>query len=156
MDIVYRPKDGEEKVWEVDIEDLDLEELGLIERYSGKSYEQIALAFTSGRGVFSILRSLIFVYLRREDPETQYRNVKPKMKEIKIRPGLDDLLELQEKVLADPKYPNREAMLAELEDDIAEAKARGGSGKDDSSPTPEPSPAAPSRRRGKSTGPSST
>lgn len=156
MDIVYAPTGAEERVFEVDVEDLDLEEMGLIERYSGKSYEQIASVFATGVGVFSVLRPLLFVYLRREDPEVNFRDVKPKLREIKIRPGLDDLLELQKKVLADPKYPNREQMLKELEDDIAEAKARGGSGKDDASPTPRSSTAAPSPRRGRRTARSST
>lgn len=156
MDIVYKPADGDEKVFEVDIEDLDLEELGLIELYTGKTYEQIAQVFMTGVGVFSILRSLLFIYLRRENPDIAYRDVKPKLREVKMRPGLDDLLELQKRVKADPKYPNRAALLAELEDDIAEARARGASGKDDSSPTPPTSPAAPSRRRGKATVPSST
>jgi len=75
MELVYRVSDTEEKVFELDIEDLDLEELGLIETYSGKTYEQIMESLGKGRGVFSILRPFLFVYLRRENPDIAYRDV---------------------------------------------------------------------------------
>jgi|SRR5690554_5105803 len=156
MELVYRVSDTEEKVFELDIEDLDLEELGLIETYSGKTYEQIMESLGKGRGVFSILRPFLFVYLRRENPDIAYRDVKPKLRQLRMRPSLDELEAMYERVNSDKDYPNREQLLAELRDDIAEARARGASGKDDATQTRESSSTAPSRRRGSGTVTAST
>ena len=157
MNIVYTPKGGTEQSWDVDFDDLDLEEWELIERHSGKTYEDIMSTVARGRGMFSLLRPLLFVYLRRSAPETvSYRDVKPKMREVQFRPSLDELLALQERVKSDPAYAGRAELLAELDDDIAAAKARGESGKDEASPTPPPSASRALRRAGRSTASSST
>ena len=155
MNIVYKPTGGVEKVFEVEFDDLDLEEFELLERYSGKSYEDIAATIQRGRGVFSLLRPLLYIYLRRESPEVHYRDVKPKMREVEFRPSLDELVAFQERVEADPAYPNRQVLLAELVDDIAEARARGESGKGGGSST-RPTSNRASRRPGKRTGSTST
>lgn len=159
MQIVYSPAGGEEQVFEVEWDDLDLEEMELIERYSGKSYEQMAETFQRGKGFFGLLRPLLYVYLRRQAPEDKpvfYRDVKPKMREVQFRPSLAELLSLRDAVQADPNYPGRAKVLEELADDIAEAQARGESGKAEASPTPATSGNRASRRAGKRTASSST
>lgn len=156
MQIVHTPPGGPEQSWDVDFDDLDLEEWELIERHSGKTYEDIMSIVSRGRGTFSLLRPLLFVYLRRSDLAVSYRDVKPKMREVQFRPSLDELLALQERVEADPAYAGRAELLAELADDIAAARARGESGKGEASPTPPPSENRASRRAGRRTASSST
>lgn len=156
MELVYKQVDGGQKVFELDPEDLDLEELGLLETYSGKTFEEITQALGRGRGLVSIIRPLLFIYLRRDNPDLHYRDVKPKMRQIELRPSLAELLDLEQRVLADPKYPQRERVLAEVRDDIAEARARGVSGKDGSGPTLTNSTTDQSPRPGTDTETSST
>lgn len=156
MELVYRPADGPEQVFELDPEDLDLEELGLLEQHTGKTFEQIAQALGRRQGFVGILRAMLFIYLRRGNPDIQYRDVKPKLRQLEVRPSLAELLDLEQKILADPKYPQRDRALAEVRDDIAEAKARGASGKDQPGLTPTSSSTDQSPPPGSGTGTPST
>lgn len=157
MEIVYHPKGGEEQVFEIDIDELTLEEFGLVENYSGKSYSQLAQMFASGSmSVSAMIRPFLFIYLRRQNPEVHYRDVNPRIGEVQIRPSLAELLETRDRVLADPKYPSRKQLLKELEDDIAEARARGERGKEEPSPAPTSSSEDPSPEPGTSTESNST
>ena len=157
MQIVYTPKGGQEQSWDLDLEDLDLEEWGLLEQYTGKSAEDIiSSVIRRGNIQFNLLRPLLFIYLRRESSDIHYRDVKPKMREVILRPSLDQLLDTKAAAVADPNYPNRDLVLAAIDDRIAEARARSASGKDENSPTPAPSANRASRRAGRRTASSST
>lgn len=149
MLLVYKPAGAEEQRFEVDFADLDLEEIGLIESHSGQGFRDFTASI--GSGGFGGLRALLFVYLRRTNPQVHYRDVKPKLREVDLEMGLAENLELRERVAADSAYPNREEVLALLDEQIAEARAAGEVGKEGPGTPQTYTPNRASRRRGKPT-----
>jgi hypothetical protein len=148
MELVYKPGSPDEKRWDVP-DDYDLAEIQDLETYSGLTMRQFWDAFDSGR--MGLLRPLLYIYLRRTNPNLLYHEVRPKLSEIGIEQSREELEELRAKVTADANWPDRAETLTQLDNRLGALPRDETPGKDEPSQTSPRSGNRASRRSGKPT-----
>ena len=92
--ITYAPKNGEEKAFVLDPDDVDADEAELIEGAGGEQWDSYGMwIYQLNRGGFRAVRVGLWMLLRRTNPNLDLNEVKPRVSEMRVRPpddGEDD------------------------------------------------------------------
>lgn len=119
MIVVYSPKDGAEQSFVFDPDTWSLAEVEEVEALSGKGVPAMTMGLLSGR--VGNLRPVLYVYLKRTNPSLRWKDFNPFVSECTIRSSLAEMQETRDRVLADEDWPDREQVLAQLDEAIAAA-----------------------------------
>lgn len=128
MFVTYTPEDGDKREWEFRPGSVKASKQALIERKSGMAWDDWVTAVKVRTG--PARRTLVWYLLSLEHPHIRWEDVDVSDDEVLVELSVQELLQTREKYLsgAAEADPNASIVLAMIERDIAEARAKFGDG----------------------------
>ncbi|MCY0930782.1 hypothetical protein OTB20_32255 [Streptomyces sp. H27-H1] len=121
MYLVYQPDGSDEpKRWNYNPRKIMSAERERIEKITGRDWSDFTQAVVKGNSLCR--RALLFVFLKREHPPTRFEDVDFAWEELRLEHTRGELLLIREQVVDTAPADQREAILANLDQDIAEAE----------------------------------
>ncbi|MFD8882391.1 hypothetical protein ACFV0H_07685 [Streptomyces erythrochromogenes] len=121
MYLVYTPEGSEEpKRWRYDPKKLMSAEREMLERVTGRDFSEFTQAVMKGNS--TCRRALLFMYLKRDHPgKIRYEDVDFAWDELQLEYSRAELVLIREQAAENAPADQRAAMLAGLDQEIADA-----------------------------------
>jgi hypothetical protein len=118
--LVYKPEGSDEpKRWKYQPKKLMSAEREMLERRTGKNFTEFSEAVLKGNS--QCRRALLFMFLKREHPGVRYEDVDFAWDELTLEHSKGELLAMREHVVDSVPADQLEAVLAKLDEEIAQA-----------------------------------
>ncbi|KJS60655.1 hypothetical protein [Streptomyces rubellomurinus] len=120
MYLVYQPEGSDEpQRWQYQPTKLMSAEREKLERLTGRDFSDFTKAVISGNSLCR--RALLFVFLKREHPTTRFEDVDFAWDELRLEHSRAELQMIREQAADSVPADQRDAVLAQLDKEIAEA-----------------------------------
>ena len=127
MYLVYTPDGGDEKRWEYKPLKLRATEREMLEKRTAMRFSEFTSEVLQGNSLCR--RALLFLFLRREHPRIRWDDVDFAWDELKLEYSKQELQQMRDKAAEHLAGPERDAALAQLDEEIATAYDGGDEGK---------------------------